>query len=481
MGVPQLEDPAADNQDESSLETGRHQQAEPERIKLHPGENPINWPAGKKWSSTIILVLMVANIAFCSSIHAATVEGVETTFKCSKIVAKLGITTFLIGLAAGTLLFAPISEVWGRLLVFRFTLGLFVCFNAGCALAPNIQALLIFRFLSGFFGSSAVANTGGALADIWPQSHRSVPFALFATAGSLGPVFAPIVGGFISQYLTWRGNYWLLSILSGVIYVAMIIILPETYASVLLQWKMEKAGIQPANQASTERYVTTLTRPWMMLFTEPILFTLGLYSACLWGILYLNFTAYPFVFQTERKWDQGVAGLSLLGITLGMIIATASSPWIDDIYCAYTKKLKGPKPEARLPHLIFLAWLVPVALFWFGWSATPPTHWMVCMSAGIPFGISFITLFLGANAYLTDCYGRFSASALAAHVVMRLSFGGTFPLFATRLYVKLGTPWASSTLSFITLAMAPVPWLFYTYGKAAHIDKVRNEKKYLNI
>ncbi|CAG8984149.1 hypothetical protein HYALB_00008150 [Hymenoscyphus albidus] len=424
LRLPQLVDPAADNRDQSILETGRPQKTEPENIKLHPAENPINWPARKKWSSTIILVLMVANIAFCSSIHAATVEGVETTFKCSKIVAKLGITTFLIGLATGTLCFAPISEVWGRLLVFRFTLGLFVCFNAGCALAPNIQALLIFRFLSGFFGSSAVANTGGALADIWPQSHRSVPFALFATGGSLGPVFAPIVGGFISQALT-------------------------------------------------ERYVTTLTQPWMMLFTEPILFTLGLYSACIWGILYLNFTAYPFVFQTERKWDQGVAGLSLLGITLGMTIATASSPWIDDIYCAYTKNLKGPKPEARLPHLIFLAWLVPVALFWFGWTATPPTHWMVCISAGVPFGIGFITLFLGANAYLTDCYGRFSASALAAHAVMRLSFSGTFPLFATRLYDELGTPWAASTLGFITLAMAPVPWLFYKYG-----PKLRSLSKY---
>lgn len=47
--------------------------------------------------------------------------------------------------------------------------------------------------------SLAVTNSGGSLADIWPQSHRSVPFALFTTGSSLGPVIAPIVGGFISQ------------------------------------------------------------------------------------------------------------------------------------------------------------------------------------------------------------------------------------------------------------------------------------------
>lgn len=199
----------------------------------------------------------------------------------------------------------------------------------------------------------------------------------------------------------------------------MVFLLPETYVTVLLEWKIVKAGIKPVHQSFKDKYYTNLTRPWMMLFTEPILFTLGLYSAFVWGILYLDFTAYPFVFRRTRRWTQGLAGLSLLGIGLGMAIATASSPWINNIHAAYTKKLGGPKPEARLPHLIILAWLIPVALFWFGWTANPPTHWVSCIFAGVHFGIGFVTLFLGTNAYLSDCYGRFSASVLAANAVMR--------------------------------------------------------------
>ena len=253
----------------------------------------------------------------------------------------------------------------------------------------------------------------------------------------------------------------------------MVLLLPETYVTVLLQRKREKAGIQSTRQSFKEQYSTNLTRPWLMLFTEPILFTLGLYSAFVWGILYLDFTAYPVVFQKTRKWTQGIAGLSLLGIGLGMAIATASSPWINNIHGIYMKKLGGPKPEARLPHLIILAWLIPIALFWFGWTANPPTHWAVCIVAGIPFGIGFVTLFLGTNAYITDCYGRFSASALAANAVMRSLFSGVFPLFASQMYVELGTPWAASTLGFIALAMAPVPWLLYTYG-----PKLRTMSKY---
>lgn len=251
---------------------------------------------------------------------------------------------------------------------------------------------------------------------------------------------------------------------SGAIYVAMFFLLPETYITVLLERKRKKAGIEPTHQSFREQYATNLTRPWLMLFTEPILFTLGLYSAFVWGILYLDFTAYPVVFQQSRGWSESMAGLAFLGIGVGMAIATASSPWTNNIHGAFVKKLGGPKPEARLPHLILLAWLIPVALFWFGWTASPPTHWAASISAGIPFGIGFVALFLGTNAYLTDCYGRFSASALAANAVMRSLFSAGFPLFARQLYVKLGTPWASSLLGFIALAMAPVPWALYTYG-----------------
>lgn len=252
--------------------------------------------------------------------------------------------------------------------------------------------------------------------------------------------------------------------ISGIVYIAMLFLLPETYVAALLERKQKAAGFPPTRQSFKEQYASNLTRPWLMLFTEPILFTLGLYSAFVWGILYLDFTAYPFVFRQSRGWSEGRAGLSFIGIGIGMAIATASSPYINTIHGIYVQKLGGLKPEARLPHLVLIAWFIPIALFWFGWTANPKIHWAACLAAGTPFGIGFVALFLGTNAYITDCYGRFSASALAANAVMRSLFSAGFPLFARQMYVQMGTPWATSTLGFIALAMAPVPWLLYTYG-----------------
>ena len=198
------------------------------QIKLDPKEHPFNWPARRKWMATIVIVFMTANITFFSSIHAAAIPGVTGTFACSTTVARSGVTTFLVGFASGPMLFAPLSEALGRETVFRTTMFLFFCFNIGCALSPNLAALLTLRFFSGFFGSPVVTNSGGCLADIWPQSHRSVPFALFTTGSSLGPVLGPVAGGFVSEHVNWRRLCWVVTIIAAIVYTAMLFFLPET-------------------------------------------------------------------------------------------------------------------------------------------------------------------------------------------------------------------------------------------------------------
>ncbi|KAH8807994.1 MFS multidrug transporter [Xylogone sp. PMI_703] len=432
---------------------------------LQKTDDPRNWRAAKKWICTCILVLMTAMIAIASSIYSAAIPSIAARYKCSQTIATLGITTFLLGFGSGPLLFAPLSEVWGRLNIFRVTFGLFVVLQIACALAPNIVSLIIFRLLSGFFGSPAVTNTAGAIADIWDQAHRSVPLALFSAASFLGPVIAPTIGGFVSQYTTWRWNFWIVLILSGTIYVSMIIYVPETYAAKLE--KQDGCGRGTHSQDRIQRQLyTSLTRPWVMLLTEPILLSLSLYMAFLYGILYLDFTAYPFVYKETRGWSPGIAGLSFLGMCVGMFFATLASPLINRIHGVYVRRLGGTQPEARLPHLIPLAWLLPLSLFWFAWTAGPPIHWLVGISSGIIYGFALIIVFLGITSYLTDCYGPYAASAMAANAVLRSVFGATFPLFANDMYQKLNIGWATSVLAFVALVMAPLPWVFYRFGPA---------------
>ncbi|KAL8788391.1 MAG: hypothetical protein Q9195_007309 [Heterodermia aff. obscurata] len=426
-------------------------------------------------------------MAFCSSIYTAAIEAIADHYGCSRLISTLGVSTFLLGFATGPLLFAPLSEIWsvrskektlkflrderptnlvlrGRSTIFKLTQPLFLLCQIGCALAPNIGAMLAFRFFAGFFGAPAVTNSGGSLTDMWPQSQLSVPLALFSAASFLGPVIAPLVGGFVTEYAPWQWNFWVVLMLGSAVCLAVFFYLPETYHPKILRDKHGKqSGMNESKNIKLELYIN-LTRPWKMLFREPILFTLSLYMALIYGILYLDFTAYPFVYKESRGWSSGMAGLSFLGIALGMFIATASSPYINRVHGHYVRKLGRPQPEARLPHLIILSWLIPLGLFWFAWTASPPIHWISGIAAGVPFGLGLVPLFLGITSYLTDCYGKYSASALAANAVFRSLFGAAFPLFSQQLYEGLGTAWATSLLAFLAVSMAPLPWVFYRFG-----------------
>nr|AOR51665.1 MFS multidrug resistance transporter [Phaffia rhodozyma] len=218
-----------------------------------------------------------------------------------------------------------------------------------------------------------------------------------------------------------------------------------------------------------------MTRPFVLLFKEPIVLCLSMYTAIVYGTLYLFFTAFPIVFQTTRGWSSGVGGLAFLGVGLGMLIGTALAPVNNKIYLRATRKSPTGRapPEARLPMAMLGGALLPSAIFWFAFTSTPSVHWIVPILAGVPFGCGMLLVFSSIINYLIDCYLMYAASALAANTVLRSLLGAVFPLFSTYMYQNLGNAWASALVAFLSLACAPMPFLFYRYGA-----KIRARSKF---
>ena len=90
---------------------------------------------------------------------------------------------------------APLSELFGRQVLFIGTYAFLTAFNAACTGAPTIYALVVLRFFAGAFGSSPLTNAGGTIADMFEPAERGLATALFAAAPFLGPVLGPIAGG----------------------------------------------------------------------------------------------------------------------------------------------------------------------------------------------------------------------------------------------------------------------------------------------
>lgn len=183
-----------------------------------------------------------------------------------------------------------------------------------------------------------------------------------------------LVGGFVGETIGWRWIEGVMAIFTGVVWIACAFIVPETYAPVLLRRRaanlskqtgkvyVSKQDVQQGKVSLGEAFKTALSRPWILLFREPIVLLLSLYMAIIYGTLYMLFAAFPIVYQEGRGWSQGIGGLAFLGVATGMMGAVAYSIWDNKRYIrAIENSPTGfAPPEARLPPAILGSICMPI-------------------------------------------------------------------------------------------------------------------------
>ncbi|OSX62324.1 hypothetical protein POSPLADRAFT_1143698 [Postia placenta MAD-698-R-SB12] len=364
--------------------------------------------------------------------------------------------------------------------MFLITLVCYTILHLGQALAPNIEALLATRFLSGFFAVSPLTNCGGLIFDIWDPIRRGMATNLFVAGVFIGPVLGPIVGGFITMsYLGWRWVFWIMMIFAGLCTVIAIIFVPETYAPILLQQKARRlrkadpvrnadlyAEHERADWSVKGVLHRTLYRPIKMLAVEPILLLVTLYLSLVYGVLYALFEALPFIFVETRGFNIGESGLVFVGVGIGTTLGAAAFVPLSRHYPRLMKEWRGfPPAEQRLFGAMLGGPSLVIGCFWLGWTGNyPSVPWIVPALATIPIGASVSMVFISFFTYLVDVYLMYTASALAASTMIRSAVGAAFPLFTTQMFQNLGINWACTLIGLLGLLLAPIPFLFYRYG-----------------
>ncbi|KAL8654962.1 MAG: hypothetical protein Q9226_003229 [Calogaya cf. arnoldii] len=367
----------------------------------------------------------------------------------------------------------------------RAQLGVFTAFNAASIVVPNTAGLVLMRFIKGSFGSSLLANAGGVVADIFEPKRRGLGIIVFFTEPLLGPVLGPVFGGLISQHAGFQWLEGFLTLLSGILWVMVSLTVPETYTPMLLERRAQrltrltgKYHVSKLNRSKEKSLwlilKVALTRPWVLLFREPIVLLLSIYMAILYGTLYLFFAAFPIVFKQQRGWDETHTGLAFLGIGVGVIIGIVYS-FFDHAKYARLQQASSDElgPEARLPQSLVGCITIPISLFWFAWTITPTIHFMVPLVGSIPFGFGFVLVYISTQNYLVDAYTIYAASVLAANTLMRSALGAAFPLFTHHMYEGLGINWASTIPALLATLCVPFPFLFWKHGA-----KIRRKCKY---
>lgn len=183
-----------------------HQQTAADVLVNFDGDDdpyrPMNWPTKKKILTTFMYGMTTMTATWASSAYSAGTRQVAAEFHVGNQVAVLGTTLFLFGFGTGPLLWAPLSEVFGRKIAVLTPMFVAMCFSFGSATAKDFQTLMLTRFFGAFFASAPVTNTGGVLGDLFSPAWRALALAGYVS------LLVQVVFQWLTDMVTGHGSRW---------------------------------------------------------------------------------------------------------------------------------------------------------------------------------------------------------------------------------------------------------------------------------
>lgn len=445
------------------------------------GQNPKNWSHGYRAWCTLQLGLLAFAASLGSSIIAPSLNALSVDFHIGKEVAVFAISLYVLGFALGPLLWAGISETFGRrwsMLPAVFCLGIF---SIGTAVSKNALSLFLTRFFGGVFGSAPVSNVSATLGDMYHPNARGVAISFYALAVVGGPTIGPVIGSALTLKLSWRWTEYIEAICTLAIFLITLFCLPETYEPVLLKKRAAQKRIEtgdnrywhPHEDVELDLHSIArkqLIRPLRMLATEPIVTVVAIYASFTYSLLYMTLEIFPIVFEEIRQMSMIVSTLPFLSLFVGILCALSINLGNTYFYRRAVNKAGGRAvPEARLPPILVGATFFAVGLFWFGWTATPRFHWIIPVTAIAFIGSGFNIVFQNCISFLIDCYALYGASAVSANTFLRSLLASGLPFAIRPMFRTLGVGWSMTVLGAVASVAIFMPLVFMRYGRQLRI------------
>lgn len=456
-------------------------------------QNPHNWSTARRLKTTILLFLIAFVVTAASSIDSAVLTNASMDLGVSEVTEALGGTAmFLIGFGCGALFSSPLSELVGRYPVYLGALSLFGIWIMASALAPNIGAQIVFRFLAGFCGAAPLTVAGGSMSDIWNAKEKTWTFPIFAISGFGGPTLGPVIGAYIGQtgVLSWRWAEWIMLITDGLIIALTLIGKEETLSPRLLKYKAYyfrrltgdarfKCEADLHGKTLTQVLTTNFSRPFILAL-EPIVMAWTLYLSIIYIVLFTFLDGYAYIFQMTYGINSGLTYTIFVGLFIGILLDVLLIPLVyhqtkTQLARSGVDNGKGSAlvRETRLLYAMYGAPTIPIGLFWMAWTDFPSISiWSpICASVLVGFGI--ISIFMSAYMYIIDSYEVNAASALTFVALVRYLAAGGMTVVGVPFYQNLGPRYTLTILACISAAVVPIPYALWQWG-----PKIRERSRF---
>lgn len=175
---------------------------------MYEAEEPKDYPRRIKWFLTIIIAFAAVTAAMGSAIILPALPEIESTFHSTPFVTNASVAFYMLSMSLFPLWWSSFSETAGRRTVYLVSYIMYIVFNILAAVSTSISMFIVMRILSGGASASVQAVGAGTVADLWEPRERGKAMNLFYIGPLCGPLFAPIIGGLLTEGLGWRSTQW---------------------------------------------------------------------------------------------------------------------------------------------------------------------------------------------------------------------------------------------------------------------------------
>ncbi|KAJ7131059.1 MFS general substrate transporter [Mycena epipterygia] len=391
-------------------------------------------PSQKRTISALVscsaLIPLFAGASFIPSIPE-----IARDLDSTPTVISLAVSISIFSSALGSMVFATYSSFYGRRPMYLFGLPLLCIGSLGVGTATRIPQLMFWRLVQAFGSSGGMSVGGGVIADIYKLTERGTAMGVFLAAALLGNALAPIVGGWVSHYTSWRYLQLGVFVFGGILGLAMLFYLPETsHPGVTGLEKMAKIELKATDTPDTEQ-----RPPFRWVWLNPF--------ACLWLLRSPNLAMITFssaaVLVTEFGLQvpmahtigvrYGITNEALIGacfipMGLGNIVGAPLAGWLSDRtvikYRALRDGIWVPEDRLRGAQLGAIS-LVPLSILASGFITTfVPGRLglvlnLICFFVN---GVGVDMVLSPGSAYCVDVLHSRSAEVMAAGAGLRSLF-----------------------------------------------------------
>lgn len=261
----------------------------------------------KRYSFIILILGSLATISpFSIDMYLPGFPTIASDLNTTIDKVQLSLTSYLIGICLGQILYGPLLDRFGRKIPLYVGLALYVVASIGCALTSSVDSLIMMRFFQAMGGCVGLVASQALVSDIFPANKRAEVFSMITLVIAVSPMIAPTVGGYVTVGFSW---HWLFIILAGIVTVmiaGIYFFLPTG------QLPDKTVSLKPKSVLGS--YYTVISQPQFLIYT----LAGGLATAAPFAYISGSSDVFMNLYQVSEQqygWIFGILAFAMIGST----------------------------------------------------------------------------------------------------------------------------------------------------------------------